>query len=346
MLFLVILLYSQLHKAQKTIVEEQETKPIEATLTGLSVEEFVHTCLEQTTKRGLLFISQQGGYYDPPEQSVFLFLDKLPYYYYQGQIVFPDIEKEFNRYLGEKLPLCFQDFKAFKEQGIMITPGIMHIHTMLQDEQVQVKLTYPLTIKTEQDIEKTLNEFNYVHGSKIRKIEQLAQAITQDYMNKPGALCLSCLQDLGPTIDPELSVDIKPVFDEITGLEIPEAKPDDIFLVSITDHSVVVGEKGFLVYRFALQNPDKEKPIPLQLKDVPDTTVRIGEPVRMSLEVTGDVFGRLTFSDKTDLFDVYETTGTIVFTPKPHQKGKHLVAIEVHDQQGNSDMDVFAITVQ
>jgi len=89
-----------------------------------SVENYVQSCLNEVSEKGLLRTGHQGGYYNPPvDYSIVFFDDLLPYYYFDdtSMVIEKDkAEEELKKYVEEKMVECVNDFVLHKEQGYNI----------------------------------------------------------------------------------------------------------------------------------------------------------------------------------------------------------------------------------
>jgi len=124
-----------------------DAAPVIQNYLGKSVTLFVQQCLEETLAEAVYATSMRGGYFTVPEPFVDS-LVRVPLYFYDGAKKVPSkemIAREMEHYLAARLPLCFNNFTAFKEQGIDVAEGPFEARIAL-GETVRSKLHIPLII--------------------------------------------------------------------------------------------------------------------------------------------------------------------------------------------------------
>lgn len=161
------------------------------------IYDYVLSCIEETTLKGVKIISSNGGYYEIPPRIVFeYFTDDYPFYYYNNEIHLPSIEEveiELEKYLSENLKYCI-DFETFEEQGYIIQDKEVSVSLDLDDEEIITKIDYPLIIsKADESVE--IREFKINVNSKIKENVGLSLRIVEDYSVNPGEICLTCLEN-------------------------------------------------------------------------------------------------------------------------------------------------------
>jgi len=135
--------YLDISDTKKTEVETSTTLPF----TFESIKLFINSCLDDTAENGIYFLGLQGGYYDSDSIISGELKLKIPYYWYQGEDKMPskeEIEIELSRYVKDKLPECINDFDEFKKQGYEINAGDINVISKINEEDVDVKLEYPI----------------------------------------------------------------------------------------------------------------------------------------------------------------------------------------------------------
>lgn len=165
-----------------------------------SIQFYLDNCARQSLKQGVFWNGNQGGYYEPPNTSIYWFstVYQVPLYYYQNENYLPDLfvfEKEANKYVEDNLnETC--NFSVFSDQGYIIKQkGPIKSETKLTDYGFILELKYPLEVSLGSTYWETgVVEVNY--PVKLKKIHQVAKKIIND-KNETGLLCLNCLSDFG-----------------------------------------------------------------------------------------------------------------------------------------------------
>ena len=177
--------YLQLRQAQTPDVPEilvpKDIKP---------VYDAIASCVEESATRAVQLVGLQGGFVEVPAEistnpNAYLQVDdqglfKIPLWYYEGKDRTPGIEliqTQISRYVLEHLRSCLQNFDEFVDYKIE-EQGNITVKTILAEENVIVRLTWPLTIT---HADKVLSQEDYVASVpvRLRKIWQLASATMQ-----------------------------------------------------------------------------------------------------------------------------------------------------------------------
>jgi len=162
----------------------------------------IHTniisCLEDTSEEGLVYLSLHGGYYEvPKETSILYFTEDIPYYYLNSKKYVPSIEtveEELEKYVSENLDKCL-DLDIFREQGFNITERIPSISTAINEENIIIKMVYPLLI--EKGRTKTqLKDFKIELDSNLKILLDASKEVVNSYSEKPSFICLTCLENI------------------------------------------------------------------------------------------------------------------------------------------------------
>ncbi len=189
----------------------REEAPVSFEVSEEPVTRFVQSCLLDVAKEALQRAALQGGYLYLDELSeedkevlellpfnsdVLLLAGKqqLPYWYYQkndgiDRVAIPELEMQaigdnsiqdqFERYITEHLPVCFDDFASLEETGIDIAyAGELFISTTIRDESIEVDASLPLTI-TQDGTETTQEEFVVIVPTPFKQLYDLARVIAE-----------------------------------------------------------------------------------------------------------------------------------------------------------------------
>jgi hypothetical protein len=158
-----------------------EEQQIPETIDKASVTQYVNTCLKNVAENIVAKISMQGGMYNPivyrtyegnnisywcygesPNQCVNAVLTKEDI---AGQIIY-GIKQEINSCL---------DFQAFEDQGYAVTKGALDGTAVIQDNEIDITLTYPLKIKKSSEV--TVDSFQAVIPSSLGALYTVAHDI-------------------------------------------------------------------------------------------------------------------------------------------------------------------------
>ncbi len=105
---------------------------------------FVEDCLKKTGYEAIDYTSKKGGYFVSPNLS----LDNgIPYYLYEGKNLMPSKEKfeeQISLYIEDSLIFCINGFIDFPDFEVEFQD--LKTETKILDENVEIKLNYPLSI--------------------------------------------------------------------------------------------------------------------------------------------------------------------------------------------------------
>lgn len=212
-----IALVSYLVVRQQTIVEEV-APGVKISLEKIPTEfdpikNFVTSCLEDTSVKGLQLIGKQGGYInleseyagqsfifnsDPTKTDAVEFAPgselRIPYWYYLSsendcsQCNFKSkrpslkdgqnsIQNQLSKYVENNMDQCLDDFNALKQQGYKIEAGNKNVETKVTDSEVVVILNYDLNAEKEGS-RASIEKYFVVLPVHLNDIYNLASTIT------------------------------------------------------------------------------------------------------------------------------------------------------------------------
>lgn len=173
-------------------MESQKTKTQDITTMSSPVTNFVHSCITNTGKEDILFIANQGGYYEFPK-DVEQYLT-VPYYMKQNVKMVPPVyvvEEQLSQYMDEQLFFCLQNFAAF--ESIHVEQGDTKTKTEITSTSVRFEVNLPLRVQ-EDVLEKYYDTFSIELPSSLGTLH--ASSLTFVNAEEQDALCISCLTTL------------------------------------------------------------------------------------------------------------------------------------------------------
>jgi len=144
----------------------------------------VQSCVDETSKQAIVYVSERGGYYELPENS----LDDLTsYYLYDGRNIMPTKEKiqqEISLYVEDNLDKCVSMATEFSD--FEISSSDLNVITKIKDE-VEIEIVYPLFItKGEQTYD--LENFNANVPIRLGVIYDSVEQIMQEQVKDSAGL--------------------------------------------------------------------------------------------------------------------------------------------------------------
>ncbi|MEK6969751.1 MAG: hypothetical protein AABW48_04960 [Nanoarchaeota archaeon] len=192
----------------KTFLVGEELKEVDPVpLLSDSVNMYIESCIEKTGKNALVFVAQQGGYYELPALAEF----GLPYYLYGNKshiISKKELEIQISSYMNNELFFCIQDFVPFKKAGLDIEQKEIITSTKVFEEKVIFDINFPITIK-QNSLAKSLAHFSQTIPSKLGRIHNMSLEFVYLDEKNPESICISCLTYLG--LERDLRTEINPL---------------------------------------------------------------------------------------------------------------------------------------
>jgi len=204
-------------------VEQPSIKPISS---------YIEECIKSTGEDALIFVGQQGGFYELPKNSI----DSYPYYFYNNKSYLPSketVEKQISLYINEMLPFCTKNFVDFPD--FYTESRAVDTETVILENKVRFNVAYPVIAKKGGTIY-SLEEFSAEIPSRLDVIYSAAESMISAQVENPASICLSCMINIG--IANDIYIDM-------------ENYGDDAVLFTITDKNIMI--KG-LPYEFTFAN--------------------------------------------------------------------------------------------
>lgn len=157
-----------------------------------------YSCFEEISKEANYQIAFCGGYYNVPAETSAIFLtEEIPYFYLDSKNYVPSIrmvEKEFAEYVSKNLGRCL-DLEGFRKQGFDINTEDYLILVQINENNIDVKLNSLITIKKAGDSAQ-IKGIELSVDSRIKNLHSVSREIVDSYAEKPGKICLTCLEEL------------------------------------------------------------------------------------------------------------------------------------------------------
>ena len=123
----------------------------------------VQECVQGAALDSAVSFGYQQGYYSVPENSLNTSLYRIAYYYLKGDNLMQNnqfFEGEFSKIMNDKVLEECSDFSSFEQQDYQIIPGKIKTQSKISEDNVQLNVDYPLTIKNN-GTSASFSEFTY-----------------------------------------------------------------------------------------------------------------------------------------------------------------------------------------
>ena len=156
------------------------------------------SCLEDISNEGIYFIATHGGYYNvPSNSSIIYFLEEIPYYYLNEENLVPNInivEKELGEYISDNLEGCI-NLEFYENQSFDIDIGEYSVLTKIDKSKVNIKMLNSISISKGDD-STILKNIEIEIEEELENLYFASSEVASSYVEKPGFVCLTCLDDL------------------------------------------------------------------------------------------------------------------------------------------------------
>jgi len=206
---IVLLTYFLLSYYKKESIEETELIMPEL----IPVQNYVIRCTENLAREAIDLVGLNGGYvYFPPwisnDASSYLQLSpipelKNPYWWHDGISTIPRlnfIADQISEYAENNMEACIDNFTSFGDTYEVIELGNFEVMTIIGEEDITVKTTYPIEVKDK--FNKTLaklQRFPVIIPIRLKKVYEMATKIMErenkDYFIEKRTIDLMSLDD-------------------------------------------------------------------------------------------------------------------------------------------------------
>jgi len=193
------------------------------------VYSFVESCIQQTSEDAIQHISENGGYYIPPNNSLF---NGIPIYFNKGEtnlLTTQQLEQQLSDYMDEMLFFCTQNFIEF--QDFEIQQNQIKTTTEIKENKITFNINYPLSISKEQKTY-TFEDFKIEIPANLFKVHQTANQIIEQQKEFPEDICITCLEKFA--IDNQLIIEMRDFQESV--------------IFSITDVNSKINDKELIFY--------------------------------------------------------------------------------------------------
>lgn len=187
------------------------------------IRDYVDDCMSSVTEEALIVVAFQGGYHKAPSLSFKYSPIFFSYYYYEGRIILPTLEKiesELGSYVNEEMISCLDEgsFSGFNLEYerprtmVRVTKDNAYF-----ESDMQITITqegHAMTLE--------LGDYDQNYNSSLYEIYEVAKYITESHEEDSEYYCISCVTEMAS--ERGLYVYIFPhIADElITGISIYE----------------------------------------------------------------------------------------------------------------------------
>jgi len=177
LIVMAVLLFKEPKTEQPSLLNEETQK----------VRMFVDSCIDTSAKQGILLIASRGGYIIPPEHFLKSEYADIPYYYYEGQVVFPSNESmnsQLEEYLGYAIKQCTDNFTSFSSQ---VEQGEIAVSSEITLDKINLDINYPLTVKTEKE-QQAISKFKKSYDIRLERTRGIAEELMDEISKEPALI--------------------------------------------------------------------------------------------------------------------------------------------------------------
>jgi hypothetical protein len=289
---------------------------------------FMDSCFKEVTKEAIELAGRQGGYIIAPDNSISFYFNQIPLYFNKDQnliISKKEIENQVSIYLNHTINRCLSNFSMFNSYNLSYNNEFSS-SIMFGDEDLAVKIHYPITIIKQDSVTKITN-FLINLPVRLNYIYNTVDLIVKKQVKDNDKIDLTYLSDF------DLNITLF-------------AYNETVLIYSLTDTKSYADDESFnfiFAGMFGSINSTKNNIEKLELNKIPNFSIPINKLFVYDVETT--IEDNIEFSAITTLFDIDPKTGLIVFIPTKDDIGKHYNSISVIDKTGQKDYQTFEIEV-
>lgn len=183
----------------------------------------IMSCIDKTSKDAILYISENGGYYEIPNESTD---NHIPYYFYKRKNIMPskeEVETELENYVNDMLFFCNKNFIEFPEYEVK--QGEVESKVIIEREKINFNIDYPISVRNG-NVSYSYNNFEKEFEVRLGLIHSLIENFTNEQLEIPKDICLTCLEEIA--FENNLSISISDYKEDVVfGIIDPESKLND-----------------------------------------------------------------------------------------------------------------------
>ena len=171
------------------------------------VNNYIEDCLDITLREVLAATALQGGYYQPPINSLVYdfgglpFLSSIPYYLIGDRNIIPTmniITRQISLGIKNELPNCL-DFSQFPYQIAHATEPLS-VDVSLNQDNINTFVNLPVSVTIDNSVF-NLNKFDITIETNYADFYNLALDLTQEQEQHIDSICLTCITDISSSYD-------------------------------------------------------------------------------------------------------------------------------------------------
>ena len=282
-----------------------------------AVQTYVENCLKEQLEDINQLVSLQGGYYQEPPYPSDYVVDRetfeivqpyVPYVFNQGQKTFPTrvkVEEQLALGMKDNLYNCKDLSSLPYDASIRSEAG--EVTASFLNTKVSVSVSLPIVLNVGNTVI-NINQFSIEIPSKLPKLYEVAERITDEQVQRGMQLCLTCLS--------------RTIEEHNVHLEMTEEGRETVHIITYTLSAPAGGDVFIFAHKFSLGGEIST----LLLPPVEKLEATAGYPFTYELMAYGN---GLTFYDDSELFDIDEHSGTITFSPTKEDVGSEIVIVRV-----------------
>ncbi len=200
----------------KSIADTAQARNIQ--FSSKNVNDYVLSCVRQTSEQGLYILGVQGGYTALPKEYLKTDYVETSYAYVEGKnqlVAKEEMQNQLSSYVTTMLRLCINNFTEFKAQGIAIEEESITAKTTVGKNDVTVEVSYPLTV-TEAGNKIELKEFSAISPIRLGHLHEIASEIIKKQVDDPYWI------DLSQFVKYDVQINLIPVHDNIVIYQITD----------------------------------------------------------------------------------------------------------------------------
>ncbi len=200
LLLIIVAMFVYISAEKETVMLDTKAEKATDASTAPPIQNYVENCIKQSAETALYTFGLQGGYLELSE-DLYVDLDytQVAYSYFEGQdiaLTTDDLNLQFTGFMKTAVDECVDEFKVFKAQGYTIEEGILTAQLIIGENDVKVKVNYPLTVKIK-GVTTTIDTYSTPSFPvRLPYIMGITQVITKKAVEDPASIDITYLSSL------------------------------------------------------------------------------------------------------------------------------------------------------
>ncbi len=172
------------------IYQNYQRTQLEKTPEISSLNYYIKDSLDEKIINSFILAGLQGGYsYMPPDKSLSTNFEKIPYYYYDEELLIPSLEM-IEEQISKKIEQKIEEINFSTFTDIIISKGNPDVDVKIDEDKIFLIIVWPITVTLHDHTIRLDDEYNFQYSLRIKKLIEIAENLTESNIEDPGYIDL------------------------------------------------------------------------------------------------------------------------------------------------------------